>query len=264
MIPTEQHLRPQQVDAWVDDETSRSDALAFAQHLSTCHTCSLRIRSALELKRATAHAGKNFFTSPAALARLTSQVQSSRTRTRLYLLPSIPWAAVAACLVLAIGMAVRAPSRQPETLSAELLDRHLEALSFAAVPQVISTDRHTVKPWFQGKLPFSFNLPEQAELAPETTLRGADLAFVRGQPAALLFFTMRKHQVSVFLVQRDVKPTSLAGSSPALTRSGFTIESSDAGSLTFIAVSDANPADVHSLLASLAQVQAGPDIPGAH
>jgi anti-sigma factor RsiW len=263
MISTEQHLKPQQVNAWVDDETTRSDALAFAPHLSTCHTCSLRIQSTFELKRATARAGKHFFSSPAALARLTSQVQRGRKR-RLYLMPSMAWAAVAACLALTFGVAIRESNRPPGTLAAELLDRHLEALSFAAVPQVISTDRHTVKPWFQGKLPFSFNLPEQTELPAETSLRGADLAYIRGQPTALLFFTMRKHQISVFLMQRDVNPRSLANSSPVSTRSGFTIETHDAGPITLIAVSDANPADMHTLLASLVQVQAGPDATIAH
>ena len=223
-----------------------------------CHACSLRVLSALELKRATAQAGKRFTASPAVLARLTAQAQGKATKpARLYTMPSAAWAALAACLVLTIGVAVWGARRAPETISAELLDQHLQALSSAALPQVLSTDRHTVKPWFQGKLPFSFNLPEPANLPPETTLRGANLAYVHGQPAALLFFTMRKHQVSVFLMQRDGKPAALAGSSPVVTRSGFNVESHDVGYLTVIAVSDVNLNDLHTLLSTLVQVQAG-------
>ena len=65
--------------------------------------------------------------------------------------------------------------RQADSLSAELLDQHLATLSSGAAPEVISTDRHTVKPWFQGKLPFSFNLPDK--LPADTTLKGGDLTY---------------------------------------------------------------------------------------
>lgn len=257
MISTEQHLKPEQVDAFIDHEATGSDALIVEQHLATCHACSLRVLSAMELKRATAEAGKRVTAPPEALARLTSQVQGRSKRARLYVMPPVAWAAIAACLLLAIGASVWGMRRGPETLSAELLDQHLAALSSAALPQVISSDRHTVKPWFQGRLPFSFNLPEPADLPADTVLRGANLTYVHGQPAALLFFTMRKHQVSVFLAQRD-RILAAPSSSPLSTRSGFTIESRDAAYLTLIAVSDVNPADLHTLLSSLVRVQVKP------
>ena len=87
--------------------------------------------------------------------------------------------------------------RQANTFSAELLVSAPGAPSSGASPEVISTDRHTVKPWFQGKLPFSFNLPDN--LPADTILRGGDLTYLNGQPAALLLFTIHKHEVSVFL-----------------------------------------------------------------
>ena len=48
----------------------------------------------------------------------------------------------------------------PEQVVSEIADLHVTALASASPVEVISTDRHTVKPWFQGKIPFSFNLPE--------------------------------------------------------------------------------------------------------
>jgi len=136
-------------------------------------------------------------------------------------------------------------------LSAELLDQHLATLSSAATPQVISTDRHTVKPWFQGKLPFSFNLPEPSALPPDTVLKGADFTYVHGQPAALLLFTIHAHEVSVFVTQR----AGGSGWEPAGVRSGFAIRSATTKELRIVALSDVNPAELEGLVAVLVKVQ---------
>jgi len=124
---------------------------------------------------------------------------------------------------------------------------------YQGTPQVISTDRHTVKPWFQGRLPFSFNLPDAAALPPDTALKGADLTYFNGQPAALLLFTIHKHQVSIFLTQRANGPILTA---LPTTHAGFTIQSTTTRELCILAVSDVNPADLGLLVASLARAQA--------
>ena len=72
--------------------------------------------------------------------------------------------------VLAILLIAWQQARQANALYAELLDQHLATLSSGASPEVISTDRHTVKPWFHGKLPFSFHLPDN--LPAGTILKG--------------------------------------------------------------------------------------------
>ena len=51
-------------------------------------------------------------------------------------------------------------SAEHAALVTEVFDQHIATLAGSSPPQVVSTDRHTVKPWFQGKIPFSFNLPE--------------------------------------------------------------------------------------------------------
>ena len=171
MIASE-HLQPGQIDSFADHELPPDEARAVQQHLATCHPCSLRVLSALNLKQATAAAGHRFDPSQDMLARFTSQLQQtsparpeskrvlSFPRTRL-LWPAM---AAAALLLIAISLTTWSVRRSHNALSAELatelLDQHLATLSAAATPQVLSTDRHTVKPWFEGKLSFSFNLPE--------------------------------------------------------------------------------------------------------
>lgn len=261
MIATE-HLQPGQIDAFADHELPPDEARAVQQHIAVCHPCSLRLLSTIELKQATAAAGRRLDPSPAALARLTAELQqgiqsepqattkpqpkrSVSFRSPLFLWPSF----AAALLFVAAFLSIWSIRRSHNALSAELLDQHLATLSAGATPQVLSTDRHTVKPWFEGKLPFSFNLPEANALPPGTALKGADLTWLGDHPAALLLFTAGKHQVSVFVAQQD------AAAPADSTRSGFTLRSTTAGSLRLTAIGDVDPPQLDRLLASLAAAQ---------
>jgi anti-sigma factor RsiW len=248
-----EHLNPDTLSAFIDDELPAGEQEAIQQHLAGCHSCALRVLSATELKAATARAGRRFAPPPETLARLTAQLhREPRGTARIYSIRRVAWAGIAAAIVLAVSLIGWRQLHETNTLAAELLDQHLATLSSAATPQVISTDRHTVKPWFQGRLPFSFNLPDAQALPPDTTLKGADLTYLKGQPAALLLFTIHKHEVSVFLTQRFGGPSLTALPS---TRSGFTIHSATTHDLRIVAVSDVNPADLDALVATLVQAQ---------
>ena len=260
------HLDSEQLTAFVDGELSSSEVHGMQQHLADCHLCALRALFATQLKAATASAGQRFAAPPEALARLTAQLRSQESKldsqepklrsqepkstARLYPFRAIAWTALAASLVLVVSLIGWRQTRQANALSAELLDQHLAALSSGASPEVISTDRHTVKPWFQGKLPFSFNLPDA--LPADTTLKGANFTYLNGQPAALLLFTIHKHEVSVFLTQRS--GTAIA-TTPSGIRSGFNIHYASTRDLRIVAVSDVNPGDLERLLSALVQAQ---------
>ena len=147
------HLGPDQLSAFIDDELSSSETYETLQHLTDCHECALRVLSAMQLKVATARAAQQFAVPPDALARLTAQLrpQEPKKTARIYSFRSVTWAAVAASFVLAISLLGWRQTRQINTFSAELLDQHLAALSSGASPEVISTDRHTVKPWLDAR-----------------------------------------------------------------------------------------------------------------
>jgi hypothetical protein len=100
----------------------------------------------------------------------------------------------------------------------------------------------------QGRLAFSFNLPDATALPPDTTLKGADLTYLNGEPAALLLFSIHNHEVSVFLTQRTTGSTLTALPN---TRAGFTLHTATTPDLRIVAVSDVNPADLDNLLAAL-------------
>jgi len=268
------HLGPDQLNAFIDGEVHPAEQHGIEQHLTTCHACTLRVLSATQLKAATARAGQRFAPSPDALARLTAQLhaqgakpeqrpqtnqqpqEETKRAAHIYSMPSLrpaAWAALAAAILLTISLLGWRQFHQTNALAAELLDQHLGTLSTAATPQVVSTDRHTVKPWFQGRIPFSFNLPDAAALPPDTALKGADLTYLNGQPAALLLFTIHKHEVSVFLTQRTTGPTFATLPN---TRAGFTLHTATTPDLRIVAVSDVNPADLDNLIATLVTAQA--------
>lgn len=247
------HLSEEQLNALVDGELSPADVHETDEHLDGCHVCALRVLEATRLKAATASAGQRFAAPPEALARLTRQLQPQeqpKKAARIFSLSAARRMAIAACLLLAVMLAGWRLGRDVNEQSAELLDQHLAAISNGAAPEVISSDRHTVKPWFQGKLPFSFNLPET--LPADTALKGGDLAYLGGRPAAMLLFTIHKHEVSIFVTQRS-------GLLPLLhqpsSRSGFAIRYATTQELQIAAISDVNPAELNQLVTVLAEAQ---------
>jgi anti-sigma factor RsiW len=253
MIETSRHPDPDTVNAYVDSELPADEERNAQEHLVACHSCALRVLSAMQLKAATARAGHCFTPTSEVVARLTARLRAEPAPVaRIHSVRPASWGALAAAVVLAVSLLGWNQFRHSNTLAAELLDQHLAVLSVDAAPQVISSDRHTVKPWFQGRLPFSFNLPEPGALPPDTTLKGADLAYFDGQPAALLIFTIHKHQVTFLLSQQ---PSELALSEIPNARAGFTIHSATVSHLHIIAVSDVNPAELDLLIAALARVQ---------
>jgi anti-sigma factor RsiW len=246
------HLLPETIGAVIDGELAQADEAEVQMHLNECHACALKVIAASKLKGATSRAARNFVPSADTLARLSAVARQNPPR-RASVIPirTAGWAAVAALFLVALVVGGRSILRRSETLSAEILDQHLAMLSDVAMPQVVSSDRHTVKPWFAGKLPFSFNIPEPNTLPADTALVGADMTYVSGKPAALLLFTIHKHRASVFISQAGM----LSNVMNLTERSGFHFSSANAAGLEFLGVSDVNGVELDVLVAKLAAAQ---------
>jgi anti-sigma factor RsiW len=121
-----------------------------------------------------------------------------------------------------------------------LLDLHVATLASTNPVDVVSTDRHTVKPWFQGKLPFAFNLPELQNSA--FKLLGGKLVYYNHSPGAQLLYDLRKHQLSVFILQ-DQQGEGVSTS----RQKGFSVETWSEAGLRYTVIGDTGPADVHDL-----------------
>jgi len=187
------------LDAYLDGELAAAEASALAAHLSECAACAADALGRVQIKRAVAAAGRRYEPSAQFRARIAASIAAKPRRAawrwNLVAVPAL------ALVIIAVGMNVylgRERTRQQRVYS-ELADLHVAALASASPVDVISTDRHTVKPWFQGKIPFSFNLPEVQ--GTEFTLLGGRVTYLAQTPGAHLIYQMRKHDISVFIYQ---------------------------------------------------------------
>jgi anti-sigma factor RsiW len=129
----------------------------------------------------------------------------------------------------------------------EIADLHVATLASSSPVDVISTDRHTVKPWFQGKIPFAFNLPELQDS--EFSLLGGRMTYLDQTPGAHLIYDVRKHHISVFVFQeRSLKlPARLEENSLSPKKLPFNMETWSQGGLRYFVIGDASAADIDIL-----------------
>ncbi len=236
----------EKLDLYLDGELSQSDAPALSAHLRTCGDCASRVLEKLQLKRSIATAGKQYEASPEFRKKITNSIgKESRSPQAgwLWKLLVVP-AVLVVILSLGVQFFVRRENALRMLVYSELADLHVAALASANPVDVISSDRHTVKPWFQGKIPFSFNLPELQ--GTDFTLVGGRLAYLGQTPGAQLIYQLRKHEISVFIFQdRGGEAAALpSGTTRALS---FTEENWIENGLHYFVIGDVGGADIEAL-----------------
>ena len=235
------------VAAYVDGELPEAEQRAFQAHLKSCHPCATEALALLQQKRLTQAAGKRYAASPESRRRMEEVLFAHRR-------PSSPgawfraWApqfAVAAVLIVSLVALYgwRQGSEREEILG-EVADLHVTGLASSNPVDIVSSDRHTVKPWFQGRLPFSFDLPELQNS--QFTLVGGRVAYLEHEPGAHLIYEVRKHRISVFIFRDAGDLTRLKGSAVRKLLS-FNTESWTSGGLRYFVIGDASPQDIRSL-----------------
>jgi anti-sigma factor RsiW len=243
-------LWAERLDTYVDGETPAQDLPALEEHLRTCRECATDALGRMQMKRATRSAAvARFAPSPELRRRIEKSIAPRRNRLAFWMSPALA-VAVALAIVAAVSSAVFVRRAAQEQALGQLLDMHVAVLASANPVDVASSDRHTVKPWFQGKLPFTFNLPELA--GSQYKLDGGRLVYFRGQPGAQLVYELGKHEFSVFIV-RDAGATGAGVADEK--KNGFSTESWIAGGLRYVVMSDASAGDVSALGELMRSVQ---------
>jgi anti-sigma factor RsiW len=262
------HLSPAILNALADGELPPDQLATTNQHLAGCAQCTSDALYLSLLKASAARSGQRHAPASNFQERLTRQIreqpvqrevaQADSRHVRMGKFGFYGWVTACAILLASTGVFISqrlaerpfAASSALAALVTEACDQHIATLAANAPPQVISSDRHTVKPWFQGKLPFSFNLPDN--LPSGITLDGANLTYIHNKPAAQLLYSIGKHHVSVYLEQK----TSSQTNTQSLTdHSGFHVVRFTANAIDGVAVSDADPARLSDLVSRIAQVQ---------
>jgi anti-sigma factor RsiW len=137
------------------------------------------------------------------------------------------------------------------TLEAELVSVHVHALRFGPLTEVASSDRHTVKPWFQGRLDYA---PPVFDLAEDGfPLLGGRVEHVRDQTVAALTYKRDQHVIHLF-----VWPASDRATLQRQERRGFNVVHWADGSMQYWAISDLNRGDLERFARTWLTKAAGP------
>jgi anti-sigma factor RsiW len=123
-------------------------------------------------------------------------------------------------------------------------DLHVATLASSNPVDVVSTDQHTVKPWFAGKIPFTFNLPELQDSP--FTLVGGKVSYLKQSPGAELIFRVRQHQISVFIFQEQALGNTRSDDA-VQTAVSFNVRSWSHNGLRYFVISDVSPQDLDKL-----------------
>ena len=158
------------------------------------------------------------------------------------------WASLAASVaMLGVGLAA-GWTAAPRTggVDQEILAGHLRGMISGHPVDVVSSDQHTVKPWFAGKLAVAPATPDLT--AAGFPLEGGRIDVIAGEPAPTLVYRAGKHVVSVTRL-----PTAVGKHFSAIARhevEGHTLESWSEKDATYVAISDASPAELDALAAA--------------
>ncbi len=251
------HETQRWLPGYLDGEVDLVNAVAIEEHLETCARCAQAHANQLALQTAIRGSGL-YMPAPMTLQkRIQTSVRQADSSARAPWVVRWPWyslAAALACvavLVWGLGRAWVVPAAD-DRLAVEVLNSHVRSLMTDHLTDVVSSDRHTVKPWFAGKLDFS---PTVEDLASQGyPLAGGRLDYLDGRPVAALVYQRQRHIINLF---NWPAPQSTDTAPVVEQRQGYNqIHWTQAG-MTYWAISDLNVEELQAFV-QLVQQQSGP------
>jgi len=233
------------IEAYGDGQLDLKSSLEVERHLASCASCAAALGSHRTLKSAIAGASLYHVAPPHLAARVRSAVRAlekeaapgraPRWRLLVFAAP------VAALLILAWALPAlwRAPSAA-DLLNEEVVSAHVRSLMGSHLTDFPSSDQHTVKPSFNGRVDFS---PDVRDLSGSGfTLIGGRLEYVDRKPAAALVYQRRRHLINLFIWPATDEGEGTGDTEAALR--GYNVVRWTRSGMDYSAVSDLNPAEL--------------------
>lgn len=228
--------------AYLDDELGAADSLAIVRHLAECDACKRRFDACAQL-RGNLRRADLYRAAPTALrARIASRLPrpavAPRSTRRGW---NMALAALAALLVIAAVFAgwqtLQLRRQGSDALVAEAVSDHVRSLLPGHLIDVQTSNEHTVKPWFDGRVDFS---PQVKDLSAQGfELVGGRLDVLDGKQVAALVYRRHLHTINLFQW-----PASGTAPNPPRTRDGYHVLEWNVAGLHFIAVSSVAESDL--------------------
>jgi anti-sigma factor RsiW len=227
--------------AYVDGELDLANTRETERHLQSCADCRGTERAIRELRGALGNEA-SAYRAPAHLRRnLRAALRREAKATRRTLSPWLMFATGAAFAAVILGFVLFQTTRAARTdaIVDQVVANHVRSLLAAQLVDVVSSDQHTVKPWFDGKIDFA---PEVRDLSTNGfPLVGGRLDYLDGKTVAALVYQRNKHPINLFITPA---PTGRSTSPTIAARRGYNVFSWSNNGMKYWAVSDLNPAEL--------------------
>jgi anti-sigma factor RsiW len=238
---------------YTDGELDLVRHLQIEQHLQGCASCREQGQHLQSLRAAIATPSLRYRAPESLRARLQAALPSvtptlPAVRTRS--MPPLQRATMAASILLLVGMSAtmgmllsHPGSSMDERLADSVVADHVRSIQVDHLTDVVSSDRHTVKPWFQGKLDFAPNVPDLSEQG--YVLSGGRLDYLVDRPVAALVYLRRLHAINVFI---RPAPSEEPKTVRTLTRQGFHLCQWQQSGMAYWAISDLNDEELNEFV----------------
>jgi anti-sigma factor RsiW len=215
-----------------DGELDVNSGLQLRLHLSGCDGCTAalsRLHSRCDMIR---NSDLSYQAPPDLEARIRKGIHADRRTASNWRVWSALAAAILVACTLSIHLLQQRASRDAQ-FGDQVVSSHIRAMMTGHTTDIISTDRHTVKPWFNGRIDFS---PPVSDLAPQGfPLAGGRVDYLAGRSVATLVYHRRKHVIDLF-----IRPAGTGDATGDESSKGYNVIRWKAGEMYYVAVSDLN------------------------
>jgi len=236
------------LDAYLDGELDLTACMELEEHLAGCDSCRKRMEQEQEFIESVRTDAPRFEPSPFLKTRIRAVIREQSAPERLPVWKSIGlrWIYPCAALILILAFIVSQAGDVPGIVKEAVAD-HVRSLEVSHLMDVASTDQHTVKPWFAGKLDYS---PPVVDLAASGyPLIGGRLDVLDNREVSALIYQRRKHYINLFVWPSSGQ--SLPGR--MYVENGYHILAWTKSGMNFIAVSEINEADFRDFVQLMQQ-----------
>jgi anti-sigma factor RsiW len=221
------------VHALIDGELDAGHAREVEDHIATCPRCAKQLAAYREMSKAIASADLSYKAPASLRRRIEAALPEPRMPNRRAVLRGFAMGSAVSAIAASGIVAVVLRSDDEARVKSEIVSAHLRSLQAGHLTDVLSTDQHTVKPWFNGRLDVA---PPVVDLTAQGfTLIGGRLDYVDARAVGAIVYRRRLHVINLFVTQTASTEHRAATTE---TFQGFNIRSWSDGGLNYWAVSD--------------------------